>query len=137
MTDTSLEEGRQTVSEQEEPSQRRKIANAILWIVAALVATYAAMSLPLPYKVVAPVFAVAVIVTAIRLFRLASKGEHTMLVWLAGTAGLVGAVFFGGVATSQIIMWEPTVQYEDCVAEAITDTALAHCDDQYSNNLWP
>lgn len=125
------------MSEQQEPSRRRNVADAILWIVAALVATYAAMALPLPYKVTAPVFALVAVVAAIRLFRLASKGQHTMLVWLAGTAGLVGAVFFGGVATSQIIMWGPTVQYEQCLSEALTDTALVACEEQYSNNLWP
>lgn len=124
------------MSEQEQPSHRRKVADAILWIVAAMIATYAAMALTLPYKVAAPIFALAAVVAAIRLFRLASKGEHTMLVWLAGTAGLVTAIFFGGVATSQIIMWEPTVAYEQCMAEALTDTALVACEDQYSQNLW-
>lgn len=125
------------MSEQQQPSHRRKVADAILWIVAAVVATYAAMALPLPYKVVAPLLALVAVVLAIRLFRLAVKGEHTMLVWLAGTAGVVGAVFFGGVATSQIIMWGPTVEYEQCMAEALTDTALVACEDQYSQNLWP
>lgn len=125
------------MSEQQQPSHRRKVADAILWIVAAVVATYAAMALPLPYKVVAPLLALTAVVLAIRLFRLAVKGEHTMLVWLAGTAGVVGAVFFGGVATSQIIMWGPTVEYEQCMAEALTDTALVACEDQYSQNLWP
>lgn len=125
------------MSEQQQPSHRRKVADAILWIVAAVVATYAAMALPLPYKVVAPLLALTAVVLAIRLFRLAVKGEHTMLVWLAGTAGVVGAVFFGGIATSQIIMWGPTVEYEQCMAEALTDTALVACEDQYSQNLWP
>lgn len=124
------------MTEREQPSQRPKVADAILWIVAAMIATYAAMALPLPYKVAAPVFAIAAIVAAIRLFRLASKGDHTMLVWLAGTAGLVGALFFGGVATSQIIMWGPTVAYEECLSEALTDRALVACEDQYSQNLW-
>ncbi|MGO1536067.1 MAG: hypothetical protein ACTHWM_03995 [Yaniella sp.] len=124
------------MSEREQPSHRRKVADAILWIVAAMIATYAAMALPLPYKVATPVVAIAAVVAIIRLFRLASKGEHTMLVWLAGTAGLVGAVLFGGVATSQIIMWEPTVTYEQCMAEALTDTALVACEDQYSQSLW-
>src|SRR5699024_437537 len=101
-----------------------------------MIATYAAMALPLPYKVAAPVFAIAAVVATIRLFRLASRGEHTMLVWLAGTAGLVGAVLFGGVATSQIIMWEPTAAYEQCLAEALTDTALVACEDQLSTGLW-
>lgn len=125
------------MSEQQEPSPRRKVADAILWIVAALVATYAAMALPLPYKVVAPVFALAAVVAAIRLFRLAWKGQHTMLVWLAGTAGLVGALFFGGVATSQIVMWGPTMEYEHCLEQALTETAFAACEEQYSQDLWP
>lgn len=124
------------MSEEQQPSHRRKVADAILWIVAAMIATYVAMALPLPYKIIAPIFAVAAVVAAIRLFRLASKGEHTMLVWLAGTAGLVGAVFFGGVATSQIIMWGPTADYEQCMAEALTESALVACEDQYSQNLW-
>ncbi|HIY86753.1 MAG TPA: hypothetical protein H9822_09970 [Candidatus Yaniella excrementavium] len=124
------------MSEQEQPSHRRKVADAILWIVAAMIATYAAMTLPLPYKVAAPVLAIAGVVAAIRLFRLAAKGEHTMLVWLAGTAGLVGAVFFGGVATSQIIMWGPTQSYEQCLSEALTDRALVTCEEQYSHSLW-
>ena len=124
------------MTEEEQRSEKRKVADAILWIVAALVATYAALALPLPYKVVAPLFALAGIVAAIRLFRLASKGQHTMLVWLAGTAGLVGSLFYGGVATSQIIMWQPTQAYEQCMAEALTDTAQAACDTQYSQRLW-
>jgi len=128
---------RQTVSEQQQPSHKKQVAEAILWIVAALVATYGAMALPLPYKVIAPVIALAAVVTAIRLFRLAAKGEHTMLVWVAGTAGLLGALFFGGVATSQIIMWKPTAEYEQCTAEALTEAAQAFCAQQYSDNLWP
>lgn len=125
------------MSEQQHPSHRKKVAEAILWIVAALIATYAAVALPLPYKVVAPVFALAAVITAIRLFRLATKGEHTMLVWAAGTAGLLGALFYGGVATSQIIMWKPTAEYEQCIAEALTETAQHSCEQQYSDNLWP
>lgn len=124
------------MTEEEQRSEKRKVADAILWIVAALVATYAALALPLPYKVAAPLFALAGIFAAIRLFRLASKGQHTMLVWLAGTAGLVGSLFYGGVATSQIIMWQPTQDYEHCMADALTDTAQAACDTQYSERLW-
>lgn len=124
------------MSEEEQRSQRPKLATTILWIVAAMVATYVGMMLPLPLKIIAPIFALVAVVICIRLFRLASKGEHTMLVWLAGTAGLVGAVFFGGVATAQIIMWEPTMAYENCLSEALTETALAACEDQYSENLW-
>lgn len=125
------------MSEQQERSEKRTVADAILWIVAALVATYAALALPLPYKVVAPLFALAGVVVAIRLFRMASKGQHTKLVWLAGTAGLLGSLFYGGVATSQIIMWEPTQAYEQCTAEALTENATVACDEDYSDNLWP
>lgn len=125
------------MSEQQQPTHKKKVAEAILWIVAALIATYAAMALPLPYKLIAPVIALAAVVTAIRLFRLATKGEDSMLVWVAGTAGLLGALFFGGVATSQIIMWNPTSEYEQCTAEALTEAAQDSCDQQYSDNLWP
>lgn len=122
--------------EQDQRSNRRKVADGILWLVAALVATYVGLALPLPYKVIAPLFALAGIVAAIRLFRLASKGEHTMLVWLAGTAGLLGALFYGGVATSQIILWEPTSQYEQCMAKSLTDSSQAQCESNYSATLW-
>ena len=123
---------------QQDPQQatRRGVANGMLWLVAALLATYAGVVLPLPYKVIAPVFALAAVVVAIRVFRLASKGQHTMLVWLAGTVGLLGALFYGGVATSQIILWEPTQQYEQCMAQALTDTRQAQCESQYSASLW-
>ena len=123
---------------EQDPQQatRRGVANGMLWLVAALLATYAGMVLPLPYKVIAPVFALAAVVVAIRVFRLASKGQHTMLVWLAGTVGLLGALFYGGVATSQIILWEPTQQYEQCMAQALTDTRQAQCESQYSASLW-
>lgn len=131
-----MKEGAGAVSEYPQRSYRRKVADGILWIVAALIATYAGLALPLPYKVLAPVFALAAVVAAIRLFRLASKGEQTMLVWLAGTAGLLGALFYGGVATSQIILWEPTAQYEQCLAEALTDSALAQCETEYTATLW-
>lgn len=115
---------------------RHGVANGILWLVAALVATYAGVVLPLPYKVIAPLFALTAVVAAIRVFRLASKGQHTMLVWLAGTAGLLGALFYGGVATSQIILWEPTQQYEQCMAEALTETRQAQCESECSAGLW-
>lgn len=104
----------------------------MLWLVAALLATYAGAVLPLPYKVIAPLFALAALVAAIRVFRMASQGQHTMLVWLAGTIGVLGALFYGGVATSQIILWEPTQQYEQCMAQALTDTRHAQCESQYS-----
>ncbi len=124
------------VPDQHQRSNRRQVADGILWLVAALVATYAGLVLPLPYKVIAPVLALAAIVAAIRLFRLASKGEHTMLVWLAGTAGLLGALFYGGIASAQIILWEPTSQYEQCTAQALTDSAQAQCEAEYSASLW-
>lgn len=123
---------------EQDPQQatRRGVANGMLWLVAALLATYAGVVLPLPYKVIAPIFALAAVVAAIRVFRLASKGQHTMLVWFAGTVGLLGALFYGGVATSQIILWEPTRQYEQCMAQALTDTRQAQCESQYSASLW-
>lgn len=124
------------MTEEEQRSEKRKATNAILWIVAALVATYAALALPLPYKVIAPVFALAALVLSIRVFRLASKVRNTVLVWLAGTAGLIGALFYGSVAISQIIMWQPTQDYEQCMAEALTETAVEDCETQYSENLW-
>lgn len=130
------QEGSLIVSQRQTPTKRRQIANGILWLVAALVATYAGLALPLPYKVIAPVFALAAVVASVRIFRLASRGEHTMLVWLAGTAGLLGALFYGGVATSQIILWEPTATYEHCLAEALTETAYARCDADYMTSLW-
>ena len=108
----------------------------MLWLVAALLATYAGAVLPLPYKVIAPLFALAALVAAIRVFRMASQGQHTMLVWLAGTVGVLGALFYGGVATSQIILWEPTQRYEQCMAQALTDTRQAQCESQYSASLW-
>ncbi len=124
------------MTERQSPTNRRQVADGILWLVAALVATYAALGLPLPYKILAPVFALAAVIVAIRLFRLASRGEHTMLVWLAGTAGLLGALFYGGVATSQIVLWEPTAAYEQCLSEALTETALAQCETAYMASLW-
>lgn len=119
-----------------QPAHRRGVANGMLWLVAALLATYAGAVLPLPYKVIAPLFALAALVAAIRVFRMASQGQHTMLVWLAGTIGVLGALFYGGVATSQIILWEPTHQYEQCMAQALTDTRQAQCESQYSASLW-
>lgn len=121
---------------QDQPrSNRRQLSDAILWLVAALLATYVGVELPLPYKILAPLFALAGVVAAIRVFRLASRGDYTMLVWLAGTAGLLGALFYGGIATSQLILWEATGQYEQCMAVALTDSAQATCDTQYSANL--
>lgn len=117
-------------------SNRRRVADGILWLVAALLATYLGLALPLPFKVIAPIFALVAVVLAFRIFRLASHGEHTMLVWLAGTAGVLGAVFFGAVAVSQIFFWGPTVAYEQCLAEALTDTALSRCDAEYTARLW-
>ena len=105
-------------------------------LAAALLATYAGVMLPLPYKVIAPIFALAAVVAAIRVFRLASRGQHTMLVWFVGIVGLLGALFYGGVATSQIILWEPTQRFEQCMAQALTDTRQAQCRSQYSASLW-
>lgn len=130
------QEGSPIVSQRETPTNRRRVANGILWLVAALVATYAGLALPLPYKIIAPVFALAAVIASVRIFRLASKGEHTMLVWLAGTAGLLGALFYGGVATSQIILWEPTAAYEHCLSQALTETAFARCEADYMTSLW-
>lgn len=130
------QEGSPIVSQRETPTNRRRVANGILWLVAALVATYAGLALPLPYKIIAPVCALAAVVASVRIFRLASKGEHTMLVWLAGTAGLLGALFYGGVATSQIILWEPTAAYEHCLSQALTETAFARCEADYMTSLW-
>lgn len=124
------------MSQEPSRSARSQVANAILWLVAGLIATYAGLGLPLPYKVVSPIFALISVVLAIRLFRRAAAGQHTMLVWLAGTAGLLGALFFGGVATSQIILWEPTATYEQCVANALTDSSQARCETEYTQQLW-
>ena len=124
------------MSQRQSPTNRRQVANSILWLVAALVATYAGVALPLPYKVIAPIFALAAVIVSVRIFWLAAKGKHTMLVWLAGTAGLLGALFYGGVATSQIILWEPTATYERCLSEALTETAYVRCEAEYMTNLW-
>lgn len=124
------------MSQSQPRSTRGPVADSILWLVAALIATYAGLALPLPFKVIAPIFALLAVVLAIRIFRLASRGDHTMLVWLAGTAGLLGALFFGAVAGAQIILWEPTAAYERCLAEALTDTARAACETTYSTSLW-
>src|SRR5699024_7265106 len=99
--------------------------------------TYAAMALPLPDKVLAPAIALAAVVTAIQLSRLATNVDDSMLMWFAGDAGLFLALFFGGVARSQNIMWNPTAEYEQCTAEALTEAAQDSCDQQYSDNLWP
>ena len=132
----SREEGVVIVTDQDHRSTRRRVTDGILWLVAALVATYGGLMLPLPYKVIAPVFALAAVVAAIRVFRLASKGQHSMLVWFAGTAGLLGALFYGGLAGSQIILWEPTAQFEQCMAQALTDSSQAQCESEYSGSLW-
>ncbi|GAA4108050.1 hypothetical protein [Enteractinococcus coprophilus] len=124
------------MSQRETLTHRRQVANGILWLVAALVATYAGLALPLPYKVIAPAFALAAVIAAVRIFRLAARGQDTMLVWLAGTAGLLGALFYGGIATSQIMLWEPTAAYEQCLAKALTDTAVARCEAAYTTSLW-
>lgn len=124
------------MSQPTQRSNRRQVADGILWLVAALLATYLGLALPLPLKVIAPVLGLVAVFLAFRLFRLASHGEHTMLVWLAGTAGLLGALFFGAVAVSQIFFWGPTVTYEQCLAEALTDTALSRCETEYTANLW-
>lgn len=132
----SRQEGSSIVTDQDPRPNRSRVANRILWLVAALIAVYGGLMLPLPYKVIAPVFALAAVVAAIRVFRLASKGQHSMLVWFAGTVGLLGALFYGVIASAQIILWEPTVQYEQCLAQALTDTSQAQCESDYSASLW-
>lgn len=117
-------------------SNRQKVSTGFLWLVAALLATYLGLSLPLPYKITAPVFAVVAIVVVLRVLRLASRERHAVLAWIVGIVGMLGAIFYGGAATVQIILWDATVQYEQCISQALTDTAQTRCESEYLVNFW-
>jgi len=124
------------VTEHVQPSTRRKVSDGMLWLGAALIGTYMGMSLPLPYKVVAPMLALVAVVAAIRVLRLARAQDYAVVVWVAGIASLLGALVFGGIATAQIVFWEATRQYEQCMAQALTTSSEAQCESDYSRSLW-
>ncbi|AXR74078.1 MULTISPECIES: hypothetical protein [Auritidibacter] len=116
-------------------SRTGSLSQLVLWLLAALIATYAGSALPLPYKVVTPIFGIAGVVVAVVLFRGATQVKTTMLTWLAGTAGALGCVLFTAIAVAQMILWAPTQDYEQCLHSAITHTAVSECDQQYSDVL--
>ena len=124
------------MSEHVQRSTRREVSDGILWLGAALIGTYVGMSLPLPYKVVAPMLALVAVVAAIRVLRLARAQDYAVVVWVAGIASLLGALVFSGIATAQIVFWDATRQYEQCTAQALTTSAEAQCESDYSKSLW-
>jgi hypothetical protein len=108
----------------------------MLWLGAVLIGTYVGMSLRLPYKVLAPMLALVAVVAAIRVLRLARAQDYAVVVWVAGIASLLGALVFGGIATAQIVFWDAARQYEQCTAQALTTSAEAQCETDYSKSLW-
>lgn len=110
-------------------------ANIVLMLFCALLITYLASTLPLPYKVAAPVLAIPAVVLGIMALRRTAQAKNSMFLPFAALVGLLGSLFFGAVASAQIAFWGPTQEYETCVSQAITDRAFNQCNSNYSEQL--
>lgn len=119
----------------ETPAANRPAGSMLLALLGCLLGTYLASTFVLPWKLLTLPFAVAGLVFAVMALRRTTAAKTPMLLPVAATAGLLGCVFFAGIVVAQAIFWDSTADYEQCMAEALTDRAGHECSNQYNEHL--
>lgn len=100
-----------------------------------LVLSSGPLLLPLPWKLVTLggvaltlVFAVIIFVRTAR-----RRGSFGPLVIALIGAGM--AAFSAVVVIAQIVFWDQTAAFEQCMSEALTDSAVARCEAEFTDGL--
>jgi hypothetical protein len=100
-----------------------------------VLATLLAYTLPLPWKVAAPVLGIIAgtvsIVGLTRAFRAKAPGSLRAIFVL----GLVVSLFFVIISLAQVAFWPLTAEYEQCMRSALTHMGRERCIADYEQRL--
>lgn len=122
----------------EEESAAERLAAVSGWIravVLLVVLAYAFSALALPWKVGSVVFGVAGvvcgIVATVKVLRRKLPGILRITIPLATLACLL----FTLSTSTQVIFYQPTAEYEQCLQDTVTDRSQAQCKHDYEQKL--
>lgn len=115
---------------------RRFYSRFIGWLVLALIIGYAGLQLPLPWRLVTIAAALAGLAGAVVLLVHAIRKRLMMTTTIASVIFLVCFGFFLFSAAFQLVFWEASVQFDECLRSSVTERSTQACYDEYEQNMF-
>lgn len=112
---------------------RRFYAQWTGWLVLAIVIGYAGLQMPLPWRIVTAVAALAGITGGIALFVQAIRRRLSALTLASAVAVTLCCGVFLVSAGTQLLFWEASAAYDACLSSAVTERATDRCYSDYED----
>lgn len=114
---------------------RRRYARWIGWLILVLIVGYAGLQMPLPWRFVTIAAALVGIGGGIALIVQCIRRRIWGLTCISAVLVTLCCSFFLLTAGMQVIFWEASVTFHDCLSAAVTDRAEQRCYTQYENDI--
>lgn len=105
------------------------------WLVLALLLSYLGLQLPLPWRLLAVVAGLLGVVGGVILLVQCFRKKLPVMMHISAVAALLCCGIFTFTATSQVIFWQATVDFEECRASALTERSMDRCLLDYEDGM--
>ncbi|WP_156837330.1 hypothetical protein [Nesterenkonia alba] len=120
---------------QQQAADARYASRFLGWLVLAIILAWGGFQLPLPWKIITPVAALAGIATAVVLFIQCVRRRLPVFIYIATVLATVCCGFFLLIGGFQLVFWEATAEFDACRETAVTDRALRQCAVDYEQRV--
>lgn len=123
------------MSVDKEREAQRPYARMTLWLLLAVIVSYAALQAPLPYRVLAILAGLAGVGGGIYLLVQSLRKKLSVFMVLSGLITVLACGMFAGTATAQALFWDATVEFDQCREAALTERSMNRCYSEYEDNM--
>ncbi len=123
------------VNDAEDAELRKKVGRMLLWQCGLLLCTVLAIDLMLPWKMLAAVFAVGVVVVGFVAWRKAGKLKKPGFLRFMLGAGLALGTFITVSSLTPLLFWDASSTYDECLRQALTLKSEATCEAEFTETV--
>lgn len=123
------------MSDENQREARRPYARMTLWLLLAVIVSYAGLQAPLPYRLVAVAAGLAGVAGGIILVVQSLRRKLSVLMLISGMVSVLACGMFAGTASVQALFWNATVEFDECQASALTERSMNRCFVEYEENM--
>lgn len=117
--------------------ERRRFYSRFLgWLLLTIILGYAGLQMPLPWRVVTVVASLAGVIGGVWLLVAALRKRLPALMPIAAILVVACSGFFLLTAGMQVIFWDATATFEECMNSAVTERATSRCFDEYEQDVF-
>lgn len=106
------------------------------WLILAIIVAYVGLQMPLPWRVMTALAALIGVVGGLVLFVQCIRRKLPALVLIGAVLVTLSCGLFLATAGMQLIFWEASATFDECMRSALTQRSVNDCSTQYQDDIF-